>query len=200
MRCGLARYALITTLAAAACVTPTPPPVAVRQPSLEAEDLAVVKALFDDYFRPRVAAPRYLVVGTTMAMCRRDPAELGPSPGRCLNPFHVNRLAEVVPPAMVPTVRQRFPVWNALPLAIAGPLGDDITFVSTTLLDMVAPSELLRRHPGSDIVWLTAPGYPAPGIAVITFDEVRGSGAARMERGKDGRWRVAASVWHPQEG
>ena len=199
MRCGLARCALVVTLATAACDTPIPPPVAVRQPSLEAEDLAVVKALFDDYFRPRVSATRFLVVGATMAMCRRDPAELGPSPGRCLNPFHVNRLAQVVSPAMFPTVRQRFPLWNALPLSIAGALGDDITVVSPTLLDMVAPSELLRSHPGSDILWLTAPGYPAPGIAVITFDDLRGSGAARIERGEGGRWRVAASAWHPPD-
>jgi hypothetical protein len=38
------------------------------------------------------------------------------------------------------------------------------------------------------------------GLQSITFDGLGGSGAARIERGRDGRWRVADSVWHPQEG
>ena len=82
---GWRAVALVPLLmVAVGCDQPEPPALAVRARSLEAEDLAVVKALFDDYFRPRGASPRYVVVGTTMAMCRRDPAELGPSPGRCL--------------------------------------------------------------------------------------------------------------------
>jgi hypothetical protein len=199
---GRAVAMVFLAIAAVGCDQPEPPAVPVRAPALEAEDLAVIRALFDDYIRPVVStshraqgiAPRLLVVGATMAMCSRDLAELGPSPGRCLNPFDVNRLAKVVSPAMFATVRQRFPSWNALPLAIAGELGEDVTLVSPTLLDMMAPSELLQRRSGSDIVWLTAPGYPARGTAVMMFESLGRPGAARIERGQDGRWGVAAHV------
>jgi hypothetical protein len=80
-------------------------------------------------------------------------------------------------------------------LSISGPLGDDVTYVSATLIDMMVPGELLRRYPrGSEIVMLSAPGHPAPRMAVVAFAAGTGFGAARVERQSDGRWRVAGSV------
>jgi hypothetical protein len=192
---------LIAVLAlAVACGRPEPPPVAVRQPSVDADDLAVVRALFDDLLRPRRAdgrarGARFLVVDMTMAMCRRDPAAFGPQPGRCLLPSESELVSETVPAHISPMVAVNFPVWNATPLSIAGPLGDDVAYVSPTLIDTVAPSELLRRYPrGSEVVMLSAPGYPAPRMAVLTFSTIIDAGAARLERQPDGRWRVAAHV------
>ena len=136
---GARRVALVTfALAAIACGQPVPPPVAVRQPSLEAEDLAVIRALFDDFFRPALSktvratgiAPRFLVVDTTMAMCRRDPDVLGPQPGRCLSHDHANILSKVVPAETFPSVKLRFPSWNAAAVSIPGSLGDDVILVS----------------------------------------------------------------------
>jgi hypothetical protein len=90
-----------------------------------------------------------------------------------------------------------FPAWNATPLLIAGPLGDDVTYVSPTLVDAVPPRELLDRYPqGSDIVMLSAPAYPAARVAAILYSITSGTGAARLERQPDGRWRVAAHVSH----
>ena len=36
---------------------------------------------------------------------------------------------------------------DATRLSISGPLGDDVTFVSATVIDSVVPSEMLRRYP-----------------------------------------------------
>jgi hypothetical protein len=203
--CGL------LALSTAGCETPAPPPVAVHAPSLDADDMAVLRALFDDVLRPQwreairtgkapVQAPRFLVVSRTMAMCRRDPGVLGPQPGRCLSADHANIIAEVVRPDLFPTVRLNFQAWNAKSLTIAGSLGEDVTLVSPTLLDMMPLSELLRSNPGSAVVTLSAPGYLAPGVAVITFGGWTGSGgAARIERQQDGRWRIVASASHPQD-
>jgi hypothetical protein len=205
LACGL------LALSTAGCETPAPPPVAVRAPSLDADDTAVLKALFDDVLRPQgreairtrnapAQALRFLVMNRTMAMCGRDPGVLGPQPGGCLNPYHANIISEVVPPDLFPTVRLRFPAWNATPLTIAGSLGEDVTLVSPTLLDMMPLSELLRSNPGFTVVTLSAPGYLASRVAVITFGGWIGSGgAARLERQPDGPWRVVASASHPQD-
>ena len=203
----IARGALFLALATGSCDRPEPPVVAVRERTLEAEDLAVIRALLDHFHRDagwesrraRGLAPRQLVLGTTIGMCRRDPAVLGPSPGRCLSPYHANVLSEVVPPAMFQTVRLLFPSWNARPVLISGSLGDDVTLVSPTLLDMTSASELLRRHPrGSTLTWLSTPGYPAPGTAVVVFG-YSAHGGARLERQHDGSWQVVASAWKPQD-
>ena len=201
---------LALALAASACDQPVPPPVFLREASLDVEDIAVLRALFDDFrhrrreaiVRPEVPSPRFLVVDTTMAMCRRDPSVFGPQPGRCLNPAPASVMSEVVPASVFPTVRLRFQTWNATPRSISGGLGDDVTYVSATLLDMMAPGELLRRYPpGSAIVTLSAPGYPAPRMAVIAFGSwwAPSSGAARLERQPDGHWRVVASASRPQD-
>ena len=207
----LAVCALVLALLPVACDRPEPPAVAIREPSLDADDMAVLRALFDDFLRPQwheairtgkapVQAPRFLVVSRTMAMCRRDPGVLGPQPGRCLSPDHANIIAEVVPPDLFPTVRLRFPAWNATSLTLAGSLGEDVTLVSPTLLDMMPLSELLRSNPGSAVVTLSAPGYLAPGVAVITFGGWTGSGgAARVERQQNGRWRIVASASRAQD-
>jgi hypothetical protein len=180
--------------------------VAVREPVLDADDLAVVAALFDDIFRPngraalrtRALTPRFLVVGTTMTMCRPDPAALGPPPGRCLNSTNADMVSAVVPPEMVPTVRLRFPMWNATPLWMAGSLGEDVTVASATLLDMVAPGGLLRGgQPDTAIFSFSAPGFLAPHMAVVTYESTSATGAARVERRPDGRWRVVAQVSRP---
>jgi len=199
--------AIACVLVAIACGQPVPPPVAVREPSLEAEDLAVIRALFDDFFRPALSktvrasgiAPRFLVVDTTMAMCRRDPDVLGPQPGRCLSHDHANILSKVVSAEMFPSVKLRFPSWNAAAVSITGSIGDDVTLVSPTLLDMTPLGELLRGYPlGSTVVWLSSPGYPAPGTAVLVFGNWS-LGAARLERHPEGRWRVTSSVWRSQD-
>ena len=200
--------ALVLALAAIACGPSEPPAVAVRASTLETEDLAVIKALFDDYLRPEGlkalrkigAAPHFLVVDRTMAMCRRNPGVLGPQPGRCLTPDHANILSEVVSADAFPMVKLRFPSWNAAPMSIAGQLGADVTLVSPTFLDMTSLSELVRRDAGSTFVMLSAPGYPAPRVAVITVGGLSGPGAAaRLERQTNGRWRVVATAFQPQD-
>jgi hypothetical protein len=94
----------------------------------------------------------------------------------------------------------RFPARNARRLPIAGPLGEDVTYASATLVDSLAPSELLRQYPpGSEVVTLSAPVYPAPRMALIAFAARTDVGAARAERQHDGRWRITASITHPQD-
>jgi hypothetical protein len=178
-----------------------PPPLAVREPSLDADDLAVMKALLDGRLRPRrdgalasaaAAESRFLVVNTTMAACPRDPAPLGPEPGRCMDPSWVRLVSDVVAPDLSRAVLIRFPERNTRRLAIDGPLGDDVILVSATLVDSMAPGELLRQYPaGSEIVTLSAPVYPGARVAAMAFAAGADAGAARLEREMDGRWRVA---------
>ena len=52
---------LALVLSCAACDQPGPPPVAVREPSVDADDLAVIRGLIDDQ-RRRAARPQFLVV------------------------------------------------------------------------------------------------------------------------------------------
>jgi hypothetical protein len=85
-------------------------------------------------------------------------------------------------------------------LLISRPLGDDVTLVWATLLDTLGPGDLLRQHPGSVIIWFSAIGYPAPGMAVISFFSAGAFGAARTERLPDGAWRVAVQKRGPPEG
>jgi hypothetical protein len=217
MKPWLATWALGLVLVTSACDEPLPlPAVAVREPSLDAGDLEVVRAVLDDIRAkvrtaretqrgrggpsvPAVGSLRFLVMDRTLAMCRRDPGVLGPQPGGCLSPYHANILSEVVSPKMFPAMKLRFPAWNATPMSIAGPLGEDVTLVSPTLVDMTPASELLRSQ-GSMLVTFSAPGYLEPGVAVITFGGRGGGGAAaRLERQPDGRWRVVASASHPQD-
>jgi hypothetical protein len=207
VRGTLVGIAVAVVVLCAACDAPAPPPVAVREATLEAEDLAVIRALLDHFhrnaglesLRAQDLAARLLVVNTTTAMCRRDPGVLGPPPGRCLSSYHANVLSEVVPPEMFPAVKLFFPSWNASGMSISGSLGDHVTLVSPTLLDMTPVSELLRRHPrGSTIMWLSTPGYPAPDTAVIVFG-YWAHGGARLERQQDGSWRVVATAWKPQD-
>jgi hypothetical protein len=193
---------LALALAVSACDAPPPPAVEQREPSLEADDLAVIRAVLDELRRDRreampvqhVPPPRFLVVDTTMAMCRRDPEPLGPQPGRCLDPGQLTPVLEVVPAELRRTVALNFPIWTAKRLPIAGPLGDDVTLVSATLVDTLGPGELIRQHPGSAILWLSAIGYPAPGMAVIRLSGTGSFGAARVERLSNGGWHVAATA------
>jgi hypothetical protein len=189
---------LALALTAAACDPFVPPPVARRQAALEAEDFAVVKALFDDVLRPgRVPAARLLVVDRTMAMCRRDPDSFGSHVGRCVREDQIALASRVLPAPTARALALNFPGWNAAPLSIAASLGDDVVYISPTLVDTLAPGELLRPYPaGSDVVMLTAPAYPAPRMAVIIFLDAGGLGAARLERQPDARWRVAARASH----
>ena len=181
MRCGVARCALIVTLASAACDTPTPPAVAVRQPSLDADDLAVIRGLLDS-FREDQGGRRFLVVDTTVAVCGRPIAVVAPPPGGCLAPPVLDHVSKVLPSRSRVTALLDFQARNARRLPITGDLGADVDYVSATFLDFAIGS----------VVTFSAPSYPAPGAAVLTY-RVRNDhhGAVRLERQADGRWVVA---------
>ena len=185
---------LALALAVSACDPERPPPVTQRSPSLDADDVAVVKALFDGLLRPgRLPGARLLVVDKTMAACRRDPDSFGSRVGPCVRDGHVELAFGILPAPAARALALKFPAWNAASLSIAAPLGDDVVYISPTLVDGLAPSELQRSYPaGSDVIMLSAPVYPAPRVAVIVFSIASGPRAARLERQSDGGWRVAA--------
>jgi len=194
---GARRAALLAcALAGIACDQPVPPPVAVREPSVDAGDLAVIRGLLDDQ-RRRVAParPHFLVVDTTLATCF-DVAQ----PGGCLNDSAIEEVSMLLPQASVRTGTLDFASRNVMPLPIAGPLGTDVSYVSWTLIDFTSRADLLRKQPaGSAIVAFTRPSYPAPGIAVIAYSAFQYVvDAARLVQRSDGRWEVDVTtlpVW-----
>ena len=182
MRRGVARSALIVTLATAACGTPAPPPVAVRQPSLDADDLAVIRGLLDNFRERHRDGRRFLVVDSTVAVCERRIAVVAPPPGGCLAPPVLDDVSKVLPSRSRVTALIDFQARNARRLPISGDLGADVHYVSATFLDFANGS----------VVTFSAPSYPAPGAAVLTY-RVKDDrhGAVRLERQADGRWVVA---------
>lgn len=191
-------WVLVLALGASACDSPVPP-VAQHQPSLDADDLAVMRGLLDDHVRPRAAKglieSRFLVVDTTMAVCPRDTTVFGAPPGGCLAPDWLEFVAGVLPPDRRRTAALDFQLRNARRLPIRGALGGDVSYISATLTDFISARQFRRQHAGA-VVTFSMPSYPAPNVAVIAYrvrqDELA---AARLERQRDGRWKMAASGW-----
>jgi len=199
VRLGAALLAVVAV--AVACNQPAPLPVAAREPALDAGDLAVIRALIDNLVRPSEGrpAPHVLLVDTTLAVCDRDPRAFGAPPGGCLDGDWVTHVAGVLPPGSARTARLAFEARNARRLPIQGPLGGNVTFVSTTLVDSLPESRLLADHPPrSQVVTLSAPVYPSSRVAVTAFRAVginrNFAGAARLERRMNGFWSVVATA------
>ena len=209
MRVGPGLAALFVALAAAAaCREPVPPPVAAPPPRLDAGDLAVMKALIDSVRRgatpPENAVPatsglasepHVLIVDTTLAVCDRDPRVFGTPPGGCLGPEWVAQVTRVLPQGSARTGTMAFENRNRRRLPIQGSLGAGVTPISATLIDGLAESALLREHPpGSAVVTISVPAYPAPRTAAVAYSARQGeAGAARLEQTADGRWSVVAT-------
>jgi hypothetical protein len=187
----------------AGCDPPVPPPVAVREPAIDADDLAVMKGLLDDRLRPKrnasgaAAGARFLVVDSTIASCDRRIEVFGPPPGGCLTSGWIDFVLRVMPLATRRTAMLDFEARNIRRLTIEGTLGDDVAFVSSTASDFLSAGELLRRHPpGSRIVTFSAPSYPAPNVAVLAYGvRTQEIGAVRLEQAADRRWKVAPQGW-----
>ena len=134
--------ALAVSLASGACDKPLPPPVAVREPSLDADDLAVVKALFDDLRRDRNsgAAEAQPLARAFSSWIRRwrcaraIPRFSAPQPGRCLESSRDQAPVRGRARGPFATATLDFPAWNATRCR-TGPLGDDVTYSLATLLD-----------------------------------------------------------------
>jgi hypothetical protein len=192
---------LLLALAAAACDPPVPPPVAAREPSIDADDLSVIRGLIDDQ-RRRAPRPQFLVVDTTLAKCDdRLVLTFGPPPGGCFNHFAIESVSRLLPQASVRTGTLDFEARNAMRLPITGSLGSDVSYVSSTLVDFTPSADLLLRHPpGSAVVAFSRPSYPAPHVAVIAYSPFgHVVGAARLTQRSDGRWTVDVAtvpVWH----
>ena len=193
MRSGLRICALALSLASGACGKPLPPAVAVKAPSLDADDLAVMRGLLEDGLRPRLLPVAHvLVVETTLATCAVTPALLGAAPGACLDPPWVELVSRMLPADRVRTATLDFQARNAR-RPIEPVLGAAATSISTTVTDFVPLTELLRQHPpGSVVLTLSTPSYPAPRLAVIAYASGGIVGAARLARRSDGLWTVAA--------
>ena len=191
MRSGLRICALALSFACGACGQPLPPPVARSVPSLETDDLSVMKGVLDDV-RQRRGAGRFLVVDTTTAVCEGKVDLFGAPPGGCLSPKSVDSVSKVLEPGRSRIATLDFEARNASRLPIAGTLGPDVTYISGTLTDFVSMRDLLAQHPGSAVVTFSAPSYPAPRVAVMIY-RVRDAenGAVRLEQQADGRWTVA---------
>jgi hypothetical protein len=189
------RIALTLTLALAAtsCSDPVPPPVSVRQPSLDADDLAVMKGVLDD-MRERLEGASFLVVDTTIAVCAGPIEVVAPPPGGCLAAAAVDSVSKVLPLRSRVTSMFDFQARNAIRLAIAGELGADVTYVSATLIDFVSLDHRPPPHQGA-IVTFSAPSYPAPRTAVISYRVKDAEDVAlRLEQQSDGRWVVATRL------
>lgn len=193
MRLRAARRLAVLALALApiACDQPVPPPVAVREPSIEADDIAVMKGVLDDV-RGRRAGGSFLVVDSTLPICAK-PIEIAVAQlGGCLEPAVLDSVLKVLPSASRVTAALDFQARNARRLPIRGALGDDVTYISATLTDFVSVKDLIRQHPGGAVVTFSAPSYPAPRVAVMFYHvKDREHAAVRLEQQLDARWVVA---------
>ena len=183
--------ALALALAAAACDPLEPPSVTARSLSIEADDIAVMKALLDDV-RGRRAGGSFLVIDSTLPICAK-PIEIVATPlGGCLGPSVLDSVSKVLPSASRVTAALDFQTRNTRRLPITGALGDDVTYISATLTDFVSMRDLIRQHPGGAVVTFTAPSYPAPRVAVIVYHvKDLEHAAVRLEQQIGARWVVA---------
>jgi len=197
MRPGLRICALALSFACGACDQPRPPAVAAREPSLDADDLAVMRGLLEDGVRPRLLpVARVLVVETTLATCAATPTLLGAAPGACLDPRWVELVSRMLPADRIRTATLDFQARNARRRPIGPVLGAAATYISASVTDFVPLPKLLRQYPpGSVVLALSTPSYPAPRLAVIAYSSGGIVGAASLERRSDGRWTVAASQY-----
>jgi hypothetical protein len=179
----------LLALVAAGCGQPVPPPVAAQEVVLAAGDLAVMRALLDD-IRGRSGIRRFLVVHTTLAVCDRDPGVFGAPPGGCLGPQAIDGVSKVMPTAGHLTALMNFQTRNARRLPIAEALGADVACISATLVDFMSIGDLQRQHPGSAVVTLSTPSYPAPGASVLSYRMNGEPAAVRLALRPDGRWTV----------
>lgn len=171
-----------------------PPAVAAPQAALDTGDLAVMRAVLDELGERAPATRRFLVVDSTVALCTRSPHVFRPPPGGCLGPEAVDSLARLLAPETRLTAMDTFRHRNTGSLSFSGPLGDDVLYISATLIDFMPLNELLAQHPGGMVVTFSAPAHVAAGVAVIVYQELgRGYTAARLAQASDGRWRVAGS-------
>jgi len=190
---------LVLALVVPACDPAVPPPVAQRQPSLDAEDVAVMNGVLDR-LRARAARAliesRFLVVDTTLAVCDRDVMAFGPPPGGCLAPRWLEFVSRVLPPTNAREAMLDFQARNVKRLPIGGPLGADVTYIPATVTDFVSERDLLRQRPGA-VVTFSAPAYPASRVAVIAYAVRHGElGAARLQQRAGGGWSVAEGGWY----
>ena len=197
--------ATICALAAIACGRPDPPPVTVRTPSLEPEDVALLRDVVDGYLRRPWAArphqpgeiePHFLVQDTTLAVCPKDAVVLGPVARACLDARWLGYVSQVLPPATARTGRLVFEARNARVQPIQGSLGEAATFVPASVTGFVADADLLRPYPpGSAIVAFSAPAYSGTEVAVLAYRlGMNSNGALRLERQTNGRWSVVTET------
>lgn len=184
--------ALAFALAVTACDRPEPPPVVVRPPSLDSDDLAVMRGVLDGLHRPH-----FLVVDTTLTPCPAHPPRTGGRPtAECLSPGWLGFVSQLFPPNTSRMGLLAFDSRNRDRLAVSA-LGADVNFVSASAIDFLSSRELLGAYqPGSAIVTFSAPFHTAPGLAVIAYglhQEPDVVAAARLERRGDGRWLVTSN-------
>jgi hypothetical protein len=179
-RLALSAGCSLLAVVAPACAQPAPPPVARRAVSLAAEDLAVIRAAVN-HVRQRHGGRRLLVVETTIAVCDGAIEVAAPPPGGCLGPRSLESVSKVLPPGSRLTAMLDFQARSARRLPIAGALGGDVTPVSATLLDFGS---------ASDIVTVSAPSYPAAGVAAVAYRLKGADVALLLARRADGRWAV----------
>jgi hypothetical protein len=183
--------ALLLALTTAACGDLVPPPVAQRPTALEVGDLAVMRGVLDDFRDRRPVASRFLVVDTTGAICERPSEVFGAPPGGCLGPGAIDSVSRLLPSGTRRSAVLDFQARNATRLPIVGSLGEDVTYISASLIDFTPRSDLVRRFPRSAIVRFSAPSYPSARTAVMSYRFDDETGAVQLALQFGGRWTGA---------
>jgi hypothetical protein len=165
-----------------------------RAGAIDADDIAVMRGVLDSLQRPY-----FVVVDTTLAPCPVHPPRTSLKPqADCLSPEWLGYVSRFLPSDISRTGLLAFAERNRAKLAVTRSLGTDTTLISATVIDFVPSEDLVARHPqGTAVVTLSAPLYPAPGVAVVAYGLHQALdllAVARLERQADGRWKTQDRV------
>jgi len=195
---------ICSTLLLVACQAPELPEVSKPVKRLDSDDLAVMKAVLDDFLRPErdpsiqraMASPkpvprttRFLMFDWTVAVCERQPLPGAVLPG-CIDDHWLRHLASATS-APTLSAATRAKKLNARSLPIIGLLADDVIYIPAGI-NVADLDELTRKYQSGSVIALSAPVYLEPRTALIAYrDFWNSTGFARLTR-TSGKWNVAS--------
>src|SRR5262245_52583254 len=153
----------------------------------------------DDDSRPPTSKPSttnllFLLFHQTIAVCAHEPSDVFPPPfPDCLHQEWLEMMRPLVYDfgrSASASFRRR----NAVPLPIGMELGPDVVFIPAEVDNGARLRQFAQQYRwGSEIVRLSAPIYPAAGIALVAYRRFwRAGGFVRVGRA-NGVWSVLQS-------
>jgi hypothetical protein len=201
--------AVVWIVVLGACGPSDLPAVSTPDPSLDEGERAVIIAVLDDFLRPQrdkeirqsrgndpASSPtpaRFLAFDVTVPVCTAQPMLSGDKLPGCIFPDWLGYMKPVAP-GLGRAQLSMFERRNATPIPIRGDLGNDVSYIPTTIERFQELTAFLRQSSviGSSVVAFSAPVYPKGGHALIAYRTLySGVGFVALQRSQ-GKWKVSA--------